>query len=145
MPLQENDLLRVECTDRIREVGQPNGERRRRKGQNGDVRQCEGTGSRRMKELCDECGIRIILLVPYSPSSNGVATKDTWAMLCGSGLPPRFWAEAMGTFMYLRNRTPMATNVPYELFYRIKPDMDHIRTFECMVKVVRPSQALGNA
>ena len=27
----------------------------------------------RMKELCDERGIRIITPVPYSPSSNGVA------------------------------------------------------------------------
>jgi len=26
LPLQENNLLRVECTDRIQEVGQPNGE-----------------------------------------------------------------------------------------------------------------------
>ena len=145
MPLQENDLLRVECTDQIREVGQPNGEWRRRKGQNGDVRQCKGTGSGRMKELCDECGIRIISSVLYSPSSNGITTKDTWAMLRSSGLPPRFWAEVMGTFMYLGNRTPTVTNVPYELFYRIKLDVEHIRTFECMVKVVWPSQALGNA
>jgi len=98
-----------------------------------------------MKELCDERGIWIILSVLYSPSSNGVATKDTQAMLRGSGLPPQFWAEAMGTFMYLQNRTPMVTNVPYELFYRIKPDVEHICTFECMVKVVQPSQALGNA
>jgi len=98
-----------------------------------------------MKELCDKRGIQIISLVPYSPSSNGVATKDTWAMLCGSGLPPQFWAEVMGTFMYLRNHTPTVTNVPYELFYRIKPDVEHIHTFECMVKVVWPSQALGNA
>ena len=98
-----------------------------------------------MKELCDKRSIRIISSVLYSPSSNGVATKDTQAMLRGSGLPPRFWAEAMGTFMYLRNHTPTATNVPYELFYRIKLDMEHIRTFKCMVKVVWPSQALGNA
>jgi len=98
-----------------------------------------------MKELCDECGIQIILSVLYSPSSNGIATKDTWAMLCSSGLPPQFWAEVMGTFMNLWNRTPTVTNVPYELFYRIKLDVEHIHTFECMVKVVRPSQALGNA
>jgi len=98
-----------------------------------------------MKELCNECGIQIISSVPYSPPLNGVTTKDTWAMLRGSGLPPQFWAEAMGTFMYLQNRTPTVMNVPYELFYRIKPDMEHIHTFECMVKVVQPSQALGNA
>jgi len=59
----------------------------------------------RMKELCDERGIWIISSVPYSPSSNSVTTNSTWAMSHGSRLPPQFWAEAMGTFMYLQNRT----------------------------------------
>ena len=58
-----------------------------------------------MKELCDKRSIRIILSVPYSPSPNSVATNGTWAMSCGSGLPPQFWAEAMGTFVYLQNCT----------------------------------------
>jgi len=49
----------------------------------------------RMKELCDEHGIWIILSVPYSPSPNSVATNSTWAILHGSGLPSRSWAEAM--------------------------------------------------
>jgi len=96
-----------------------------------------------MKELCNKC--RIILSVPYSPSLNGITTKDTWVMLHSSGLPPRFWAEVMGTFMYLWNHTPTVMNVPYELFYRIKLDMEHIHTFGCMVKVIWPSQTLGNA
>src|ERR1700755_429651 len=71
-----------------------------------------------MKEMCNERGIRIISLVPYSPSSNGiaerfvgVATSGTRAMLRDSGLPPRFRAEAMSTFMYLRNRTPTSDAV----------------------------------
>ena len=33
---------------------------------------------------------------------------------------------------------------PYELFYRIKPNVGHIHTFRCMVKVVLPSQMLAN-
>jgi len=67
-------------------------------------------------------------------------------MLRDSSLPPRFWAEAMGTFMYLRNQTPTATNegrTPYELFYKMKLDVEHIRAFRCVVKVVLPSQTLG--
>jgi len=59
----------------------------------------------RMKELCDEHGIQIILSVLYSPSPNSVTTNGTWAMSRGSRLPPRFWAEAMGAFVYLQNCT----------------------------------------
>ena len=107
----------------------------------------------KMQEYCDERGIRIISSTPYSPPSNGiaerlvgVATYGTRAMLRDSSLPPRFWAEAMTTFMYLRNRTPTTANegkTPYELFYKIKPDISPIRTFGCVVKVVLPSELLG--
>ena len=41
---------------------------------------------------------------------NGIATYSTQVMLRASSLPPRFWAEAIATFMYLRNRTPTVTN-----------------------------------
>ena len=78
-------------------------------------------------------------VLSHSPSLNGIATNGTQAMLHGSGLPLQFWAEAMGTFMYLLNCTPMVTNAPYELFYRIKPDMEHIHTFKCMVNVMKPT------
>jgi len=27
---------------------------------------------------------------------------------------------------------------PYELFYKMKPDVDHIHTFGCVVKVILP-------
>jgi len=67
-------------------------------------------------------------------------------MLHDSSLPPWFWVEAMGMFMYLQNQTPTATNkgrTPYELFYKMKPDVEHIRAFRCIVKVVLPSQMLG--
>jgi len=82
-----------------------------------------------MKELCDKHGIWIISSVPYSPSLNSIATKGTQVISHGSGLPPQSWAEVMETFMYPSNRTPMAMNkgrTPYELFYRIKPNMEHI-------------------
>jgi len=43
-----------------------------------------------MKELCNERGIWIILLVLYSPSLNSIATNGTWAMSHSSGLLLRF-------------------------------------------------------
>ena len=57
-----------------------------------------------MKELCDECSIRIISSVLYSPSPNSVVTKGTQAISHGSGLPLQSWAEAMETFVYLPNQ-----------------------------------------
>jgi len=51
--------------------------------------------ARWMKELCDKHSIQIILLVPYSPSPNSIATNGTWAILHSSGLPSQSWAEAM--------------------------------------------------
>lgn len=55
-------------------------------------------------------------------------TNGTRAMLRDSN-PPAFLAEAMNTFMYLHNRTPMRANedvTPYERFYGVKPDAGHI-------------------
>jgi hypothetical protein len=107
----------------------------------------------KMKALCDARGTRIISTVPYSPSSNGVAerlvgvtSEGTRAMMHDSGLPPRFWAEAVSTFMHLRNRTPTTANsgkTPYELFHKIKPDVSHIRPFGCITKVALPTEKLG--
>ena len=53
----------------------------------------------------------------------------------------------MGTFVYLLNHSLTVTNkgrTSYELFYRVKSDVEHIHTFRCMVKVVLPSQMLAN-
>ena len=107
----------------------------------------------RMKEYCEQKGIHINSSVPYSPSSNGiaerlvgVATNGTHAMLHDSNLPPRFWAEAMTTFMYLWNRTPTTANdsvMPFELFYGMKLDVGHIRTFRCVMHVMLPKEMLG--
>ena len=107
----------------------------------------------RMREICDERGIHIISSVPHSPSSNGVAerlvgvaTSGTRAMLRDSGLPPQFWAEAMATFMYLRNRTPTTANdgkTPFKRFYDVVPDVSHICVFGCVVCVTLPKESLG--
>jgi len=118
----------------------------REKRQNSAIRQCQRICSGKMKGLCDARGIRIILTVFYSPSSNGATTEGTRTMLDDSGLSPRFWVEAMTTFMQLRNRTPSAANngkTPYELFYNMKPDVSYIRPFGCATKVALPTEELG--
>ena len=56
-------------------------------------------------------GIKHELTVPRSPEQNGVAERlnhtlveSVRSMLIGAHLPQRFWAEALSTAVYLRNR-----------------------------------------
>ena len=58
-------------------------------------------------------GVRHELTVPKNPEQNGVAERmnrtlveTTRSMLVGANLPHRFWAEALSTATYLRNRCP---------------------------------------
>ena len=106
----------------------------------------------KMKEIWSARGIKTISSVPYSPPSNGVAerligvaTHGIRAMLHDAKLPPRFWAGAMSTYMYLRNRTPTTANdekTPYEVFYGMKPEVSYICQFGCYTKVILPSEKL---
>ncbi|UYV61247.1 hypothetical protein LAZ67_1004099 [Cordylochernes scorpioides] len=56
-------------------------------------------------------GIKIERTSTYSPEQNGIAERfnrtaieGVRAMLLDSGLQPRFWAEALNTFVYTKNR-----------------------------------------
>jgi transposase InsO family protein len=58
-------------------------------------------------------GIRHQLSVEYTPQQNGVAEKanrtiveKTKSMLIESGLNTKYWAEAVNTAVYLKNRSP---------------------------------------
>ena len=56
------------------------------------------------------------------------------SMLVGAHLPQRFWAEALATAVYLRNRSPtkpVRDRTPYEAWMGIKPTVDHLRVFGC--------------
>ncbi|UYV67654.1 hypothetical protein LAZ67_5001499 [Cordylochernes scorpioides] len=67
--------------------------------------------------------------VLYVPELN-----STRALLIESQLPPKFWAEAMNTYSYIKNRTPHKRNdktTPEELFTRKKPTIKHLKVFGC--------------
>ena len=58
-------------------------------------------------------GVRDELTVPKTPEQNGVAERmnrtlveSVRAVLADARLPHRFWAEALSTAVYLRNRSP---------------------------------------
>ena len=55
-------------------------------------------------------------------------------MLADSQLPKTFWAEALSTACYLRNRCPTKAvqgKTPYEPLYREKPAVGHLSAFGC--------------
>ena len=94
-------------------------------------------------------GIRSESTAAYSPQQNGVAERlnrtlveAARSMLNHAGLTYSFWAEAVATATYLRNR--MVTTAlksgknPYQLWHGEKPNLEHIRVFGCAVYVHVP-------
>ena len=88
-------------------------------------------------------GIHHELTVPHSPEQNRVAERinrtlmeTARSMMAHAGLPDCYWAEAVATAVYLRNRAPTtAFNkkiTPYERWYRRKPNLNHLKVFGCM-------------
>ncbi|UYV63120.1 hypothetical protein LAZ67_2003210 [Cordylochernes scorpioides] len=84
----------------------------------------------------------------FSPQQNGKAERfnrtlieGTRALLIESQLPTKFWAEAMNTFVYVKNRTPSKNNeifTPGELFSNRKPTLSHLKIFGCHAKIFIP-------
>ena len=97
--------------------------------------------SAELKQFCKGRGIRTELTIPYTPQQNGVAERmnrtlmeAVRCMLYHSNLPLRFWAEAVSTAVYLRNRSPTSSLkeiTPYERWYNKKPDVNHLKVFGC--------------
>lgn len=87
-------------------------------------------------------GIEHQLTIPHSPQQNGVAERlnrtlmeSARAMLSHSKLPNKFWAEAVATAAYVRNRTTTTSNqdqlTPFEKWYGRKPNIAHLKVFGC--------------
>ncbi|KAG4061423.1 hypothetical protein PC123_g3730 [Phytophthora cactorum] len=77
--------------------------------------------------------------VPYSPQQNGVAERmnrtimeKARSMLHYKAMPMYWWAEAVNIAVYHINRSTNTTNpdaTPYELGFKVKPRMEHLRVF----------------
>ena len=98
------------------------------------------------------CGVCHELTIPKTPEQNGVAERlnctlveTTRAMLLDADLPHKFWAEAVSTAAYLRNRSPTtATDVtPHEAWHGQKPRVQHLRVFGCTAYVHIPKDERG--
>ena len=103
-----------------------------------------------MEEFCKKKGIQHQYTTPYTPEQNGVAerfnrtiTENMRAMLYHAKLPKKFWAEAINTAVYLKNRSPhsyLDGLTPFEIFHGQKPNLSHLRVFGCLTTVHIPKQ-----
>ncbi|KAK3880875.1 hypothetical protein Pcinc_014673 [Petrolisthes cinctipes] len=87
-------------------------------------------------------GIRHEYTIPKTPEQNGVSERmnrtlveQIRAMLIDSGLPHRFWAEALSTACYLKNRSParaLKGKTPCQALMGKKPTVHHLRVLGCV-------------
>lgn len=73
--------------------------------------------------------------VPYTHEQNGVQERPNctviekaWALLFDSGLPSKFWGEAVLTTVYLKSRNPtiaLKNALPEELWSGTKVDVSN--------------------
>ena len=98
--------------------------------------------STEFESFLKENGIVHQLTVPYNPAQNGVAERmnrtvmeSARAMMSHSNLPNQFWAEAVNTSVYIRNRCPtnaLDSVTPYECLFKQKPDVGNLHVFGCV-------------
>ena len=84
-------------------------------------------------------GIRHELSVEYTPQQNGVAERKNRTLvemarclLIRSNLPPVFWAEALNTANYIRNRCPSSSikgEIPFNLWNEKMACVSHLQKF----------------
>lgn len=104
-----------------------------------------------LKSFCEDRNITIGYAAPYMHEENGIAER-CWrtlatmkdSLLIDSGLSVSFWAEAMDTANYLRNRLPTRRNsitvVPEEAWTNTRQNLEHIKIFGSRVSTFIPSE-----
>lgn len=85
---------------------------------------------------------------PHSPAQNGVAERmnrtlveAARSLLTDSKLPDEFWAEAMNTAAYVRNRCGkkmLEGKVPEEVYTTRRQSVKYFRTFGCLAYISIP-------
>ena len=104
--------------------------------------------SKEFETYLKQNGIRHERTVPKTPEQNGVTERmnrtiveTARCMLVEAKLPRKFWAEAVLTAVYLRNRSPTtAVNgmTPFEALTGDKPCVHILRVFGCLAYVHVP-------
>lgn len=96
--------------------------------------------SKELRTWCRNKGISINYTPPYTPQLNGKAERlnrtlveKVRAMITGANKNRMLWGEAVRVAAYLHNRSPTKANIQtaYEMWNGDKPDLKHLRVFEC--------------
>lgn len=109
--------------------------------------------SNEFKAFLAECGIKHQLTVAYTPQQNGVAERMNRtlldlvrSMLLQKNIGKSFWAEAISTAVYIRNRVTsksLPRNVtPYHLWHGEVPNLSHMRVFGSLCWYILPKHKL---
>ena len=86
---------------------------------------------------------------PYTPEQNGMSERlnrtvveKAKCLLFDANLEKRFWAEAVNTSVYLKNRSAASglQKTPYEIWTGEKPDVSSLRIFGSTVMVHIPKE-----
>ena len=98
-------------------------------------------------------GILRRLTVAHTPEQNGIAERKNRTLcetarclMIGSDISQGFWAEAISTANYLRNRCPSNSingKTPFELWFGRVPILNHLRSFGCKAIALNKSQTKG--
>ncbi|GJZ46975.1 retrovirus-related pol polyprotein from transposon TNT 1-94 [Tanacetum coccineum] len=77
---------------------------------------------------------------------NRTLIEATKTMLADSKLPTTFWAEAVNTACYVKNKVLVVkphNKTPYELFHGRTPTLSFMRPFGCLVTILNTIDHLG--
>ena len=95
--------------------------------------------SKAFEQFLSDNGIKRQLTVPHTPQQNGVSERANRTlcemartMIIEAAMPESFWAEAVRTAAYIRNRTTtkvLPDKTPHEMWYKFKPAVGHLKTF----------------
>ena len=68
--------------------------------------------------------------------TNKTLMESARAMINHASLSNSYWAEAVATAAYLKNRSsPSGNTTPYQKWFERKPDVSHLRVFGCIAYV----------
>ncbi|UYV63270.1 K02A2.6-like, partial [Cordylochernes scorpioides] len=95
-------------------------------------------------QLRQEFFMNSLLHIPQnriSERDNRTIAESARCLLHGRKMPLELWAEAINTAVYLLNRCTtkvLGNSTPYEIWYKRKPSILHLKTFECNAYVHIP-------